>query len=122
MDGRRGRVQEFRDMLLYGRGLDTPRVSSTSGTGGLSQLDQQFAYDEPLDYGKPRSRLSRSIGLVIFLLVIGGAAFGGTYLYSNPELQMRLGLKPLFDGLPWKHEEVLAQARDNPLEFSGITF
>jgi serine/threonine protein kinase len=122
MDGRPGRIQEFRDMMLYGRGLDTPRVSSTSGTGGLSQLDQQFAYEEPpLDYGKPRSRLSRSIGLVIFLLVLGGAAFGGTYLYSNPELQLRLGLKPLFDGLPWKHEELLAKARDNPLEFSTMT-
>ena len=122
MDGRPGRVQEFRDMMLYGRGLDSPRVSSTSGTGGLSQLDQQFAYDEPpIDYGKPRSRLSRSIGLVIFLLVLGGAAFGGTYLYSNPELQQQLGLKPLFDGLPWKHEELLAKARENPLEFSTMT-
>src|SRR5579863_8568275 len=122
MDGRPGRIQEFRDMMLYGRGLDSQRVSSTSGTGGLSQLDQQFAYDEPpLDYGQPRSRLSRSIGLIIFLLVLGGAAFGGTYLYSNPELQLRLGLKPLFDGLPWKHEELLAKARENPLEFSSLT-
>ena len=36
------RVQEFRDMMLYGRGLTQARgrVSSTSGTGGLSQLDQ----------------------------------------------------------------------------------
>ena len=122
MDGRPGRIQEFRDMMLYGRGLDSARVSPTSGTGGLSQLDQQFAYDEPpLDYGKPRSRLSRTIGLVIFLLVLGGAAFGGTYLYSNPELQLRLGLKPLFDGLPWKHQELLAKARENPLEFSSLT-
>jgi serine/threonine protein kinase len=122
MDGRPGRIQEFRDMMLYGRGLDSARVSSTSGTGGLTQLDQQFAYDEPpLDYGKPRSRLGRSIGLVIFLLVLAGAAFGGTYLYSNPELQLRLGLKPLFDGLPWKHEELLAKARENPLEFSSMT-
>ncbi len=122
MDGRPGRIQEFRDMMLYGRGLDSARVSSTSGTGGLTQLDQQFAYDEPpLDYGKPRSRVSRSIGLVIFLLVLAGAAFGGTYLYSNPELQLRLGLKPLFDGLPWKHEELLAKARENPLEFNSMT-
>ena len=53
--------------------------------------------------------------------MLGGAAFGGTYLYSNPELQLRLGLKPLFDGLPWKHEELLAKARENPLEFSTMT-
>ncbi len=122
MDGRPGRIQEFRDMMLYGRGLDSARVTSTSGTGGLSQYREQLEFeDEPVSYREPRSGLSRSIGLVIFLIVLGGAAFGGTYLYSNPELQMRLGLKPLFDGLPWKHEELLAKARENPLEFSTMT-
>src|SRR5271156_531920 len=124
MDGRPPRVQDFRDMMLYGRGLaeDGGRVSSTSGTGGLSQLDQSFEYDEPpIAYTKPRSRLRRTIGLVIFLMILGGAAFGGTYLYSSPELQLRLGLKPLFDGLPWKHEQLLAKARENPLEFSQLT-
>jgi serine/threonine-protein kinase len=124
MDGRPGRVQDFRDMMLYGRGLsaDAGRVSSTSGTGGLSQLDRSFEYDEaPLVYGRPRSSLSRSIGLLVFILVLAGAAFGGTYLYSSPELQLRLGLKPLFDGLPWKHEQLLAKARETPLEFSQLT-
>jgi hypothetical protein len=96
-------------------------VSSTSGTGGLSQVGQ-LEYDEaPIVYRKPRSRLSRSISLAIFLMVLAGAAFGGTYLYSSPELQLRLGLKPLFDGLPWKHEELLAKAREHPLEFSQMT-
>ena len=122
MDGRPARIQEFRDMMLYGRGLDAVRVSSTSGTGGLSQYQEQLGFeDEPVTYRAPRSRLSRSIGLVIFLLVLGGAAFGGTYLYSSPELQQRLGLKPFFDKLPWKHEELLAKARENPLEFSNMT-
>ncbi len=122
MDGRPARIQEFRDMMLYGRGLDAARVNSTSGTGGLAQYQDQLGFeDEPVTYREPRSRLSRSIGLVIFLIVLAGAAFGGTYLYSNPELQMRLGLKPLFDGLPWKHEELLAKARENPLEFSTMT-
>jgi serine/threonine protein kinase len=123
VDGRPGRVQEFRDMMLYGRGLalDGGMVSSTSGTGGLSQVGQ-LEYDEtPIVYRKPRSRLSRSISLAIFLMVLAGAAFGGTYLYSSPELQLRLGLKPLFDGLPWKHEELLAKAREHPLEFSQMT-
>jgi serine/threonine protein kinase len=122
MDGRPGRIQEFRDMMLYGRGLDSARVNSTSGTGGLSQYREQLEFeDEPFTYREPRSGLRRSIGLVIFLIVMAGAAFGGTYLYSNPELQMRFGLKPLFDGLPWKHEELLAKARENPLEFSTMT-
>jgi serine/threonine protein kinase len=122
MDGRPARIQDFRDMMLYGRGLDAARVSSTSGTGGLSQYQEQLEFeDEPVTYRAPRSRLSRSIGLVLFLLVLGGAAFGGTYLYSSPELQNRLGLKPFFDKLPWKHEELLAKARENPLEFSNMT-
>ncbi len=122
MDGRPARIQDFRDMMLYGRGLDDARVSSTSGTGGLSQYQEQLEFeDEPVTYRKPRSRLSRSVGLLIFLIVLAGAAFGGTYLYSSPELQQQLGVKPFFDGLPWKHEELLAKARDNPLEFSSMT-
>ena len=122
MDGRPARIQDFRDMMLYGRGLDEARVSSTSGTGGLSQYQEQLEFeDEPVSYRAPRSRLSRSIGLVIFLLVLAGAAFGGTYLYSSPELQQQLGVKPWFDKLPWKHEELLAKARENPLEFSAMT-
>ena len=122
MDGRPARIQDFRDMMLYGRGLDEARVSSTSGTGGLSQYQEQLEFeDEPVSYRAPRSRLSRSIGLAIFLLVLAGAAFGGTYLYSSPELQQQLGVKPWFDKLPWKHEELLAKARENPLEFSAMT-
>ncbi len=123
MTGRPPKVQDFRDMMLYGRGLslDSDRVDSTSGTGGLSQVEA-LDYDEaPLEYRKPRSRLSRSVGLLVFLVVLAGAAFGGTYLYSSPDLQLRLGLKPMFDGLPWKHEELLAKARENPLEFSTMT-
>ena len=120
-NGRPARIQDFRDMMLYGRGLDSARVSATSGTGGLSQFQEPLEYEEPFDYRPPRSRIGRSIGLAIFLLILAGAAFGGTYLYSDPDLQLRLGLKPLFDGLPWKHEELLAKARENPLAFSELT-
>ena len=123
MDGRPGRIQEFRDMMLYGRGLgqraresDQRHRRSVAARSAIRSTTSRRSI-----IGKPRSRLRRTIGLVIFLLVLGGAAFGGTYLYSNPELQLRLGLKPLFDGLPWKHEELLAKARENPLEFSSLT-
>jgi serine/threonine protein kinase len=121
-NARPARIQDFRDMMLYGRGLDAERVSATSGTGGLAQYQDQLEYeDEAVTYRKPRSPFSRPIALAIFLLVLGGAAFGGTYLYSDPDLQLRLGLKPMFDALPWKHEELLAKARENPLEFSELT-
>ena len=36
-------------------------------------------------------------------------------------LQMRLGIKPLIDSLPWKHEELVAEARQHPLEFQQMT-
>jgi serine/threonine protein kinase len=125
MNARPGTIQEFRDMMLYGRGLTqggASAVTSTSGTGGLAQYAEP-AYDD--DYSlqdhKPRSRVGRAIGLTVFLCVLGAAAFGATYIYSNPELQLRLGIKPLIDGLPWKHEELLAKARENPLEFQQMT-
>jgi hypothetical protein len=125
MNGRPATIQEFRDMMLYGRGLahgGAPRVSSTSGTGGLAQYAEPgYEDDFSLERRKPRSRVGRAIGLTIFLCVLGGAAFGATYIYSNPELQLRLGIKPLIDGLPWRHEEMLAKARENPLEFEQMT-
>jgi serine/threonine protein kinase len=125
MNGRPATIQEFRDMMLYGRGLahgGAPRVSSTSGTGGLAQYAEPgYEDDFPLERRKPRSRVGRAIGLTIFLCVLGGAAFGATYIYSNTELQLRLGIKPLIDGLPWRHEEMLAKARENPLEFEQMT-
>ena len=41
MDGRPANIQEFRDMLLYGRGLSAPgatHVSPKSGTAGLASI------------------------------------------------------------------------------------
>src|SRR5712672_1764602 len=123
MNGRPATIQEFRDMMLYGRGLShggASGVTSTSGTGGLAQYAEP-AYEDYVEDRKPRSAVGRAISLAIFLCVLGGGAFGATYLYSNPELQIRLGIKPLIDGLPWKHEELLAKARENPLEFLQMT-
>ena len=122
MNARPATIQEFRDMMLYGRGLThggASNVTSTSGTGGLAQYAEP-AYDDYEDR-KPRSAVGRAISFAVLLCVLGGGAFGATYIYSNPELQLRLGIKPLIDGLPWKHEELLAKARENPLEFQQMT-
>src|SRR5258708_2265032 len=124
MNARPGTIQEFRDMMLYGRGLThggSSAVTSTSGTGGLAQYAEPSYDDYALEGRKPRSSVGRAIGLAIFLCVFGGAAFGATYIYSNPELQLRLGIKPLIDRLPSRHEELLAKARENPLEFEQMT-
>lgn len=124
MNRRPATVQEFRDMMLYGRGLSHPGahdVSSTSGTGELMLMPEMPYEDLPIVHRRPRSPLRRAIVFLFFLIVLGGGAFGATYLYSTPELQNRLGVKPFFDNLPWKHEELLARARQHPLEFEQMT-
>ena len=116
-------IQEFRDMMLYGRGLEHTgglHVSATGGTGGLSFNDE---LRDEMEYVRPRPRRSgrRAVALITFSIFLAGLAFGATYIYSNPELQSQLGLKPLIDNLPWKHEELVNQAREHPLEFQQMT-
>src|SRR5208282_4993733 len=67
-----------------------------------------------------RSGLRRAMGLLTFSLILASGAFAATYIYSNPQLQLRLGIKPLIDSLPWKHEELVAKAREHPLEFQQL--
>jgi Protein kinase domain len=111
-------VIEFRDMMLYGRGLESGAVGPRSGTAGLALATE---LPETAIVHRPRSRVGRAIGLAAFSIALAGVAFGATYLYSSPELQVQLGVKPLIDELPWKHEELLAKARGNPLEFDHMT-
>ena len=49
------------------------------------------------------------------------AAFGATYVYNNPQLQQRLGVKSFVDSLPWKDEERLSVAETHPLDFQRMT-
>ncbi len=124
IEDRPANIQEFRDMMLYGRGLSksAPAVSSKSGTAGLNPAAiEDVSVELPLPTRKPKSRLRRAVSLVTFLLALAGVAFGTTYVYSNPELQTRLGIKSLIDALPWKHEELLARLREHPLEFKQLT-
>src|SRR5579864_2891177 len=93
MNARPATIQEFRDMMLYGRGLTqggASAVTSTSGTGGLAQYAEP-AYDDYVEERKPRSAVGRAISFAVLLCVLGGGAFGATYIYSNPELQLQLG-------------------------------
>ena len=125
-DGRPATIQEFRDMMLYGRGMPqagVPAVDSTGGTGELAMPDELPPYEDVvlLPPPKPRSAARRAIAMLSLLIVLGSTAFAGTLIYSNPELQLRLGIKPLIDSLPWKHEELLAKAREHPLEFEQMT-
>jgi serine/threonine protein kinase len=127
MDGRPASVQEFRDMLLYGRGLaaagNAARVSAKSGTAGLTIAAMSPEVAEALEHTrrKPVNWRRRAIGLVTFTMAMAGLAFGATYVYSNPALQTQLGLTQFVNNLPWKHEELLAQARAHPLDFERMT-
>jgi len=120
-DGRPQTIQEFRDMMLYGTGLSATGASSISAKGRTDDLSlarlPEYVPPPPVR----RSRVRRAVGLMVFSLILGGAAFGATYIYSSPELQVRFGIKPLIDSLPWKHEELVAKARQRPLEFEKMS-
>jgi hypothetical protein len=118
-EGRPQSVTEFRDMMLYGTGLDTApiQVSPRSGTANLTHTTIMV---EP-PRRRRKSGLRRAVGFVIFTLIMGSLAFGGTYVYTHPEVQTQLGIKALLDGLPWKHQELVDKARQHPLEFERMT-
>ncbi len=125
MDGRPATIQEFRDMLLYGRGLSAPgasRVSPKSGTAGLASIPvpPEIAHA----HHAPRRQVNwkrRAAAFAIFVIALAGVAFGATYLYSDPALQSQLGLTDFINNLPWKHEELLSKAREHPLDFDRMT-
>jgi hypothetical protein len=118
VEGRPQSVGEFRDMLLYGTGLDTApiSVSPRTGTADLTRIAAM-----PPAPPRRRSGFRRAMGFLIFTAMLGSIAFGATYIYSNPNVQNQLGLRNFIDTLPWKHEELVAKAREHPLEFQRMT-
>src|SRR5208337_820407 len=87
-------IHEFRDMMLYGTGLSVTGGSSISAKGRTDDLALALP-PEYLPVPVHRSRIRRAVGLITFSLVLASAAFAATYIYSSPQLQVRLGIKPL---------------------------
>jgi serine/threonine protein kinase len=118
VEGRPQGVAEFRDMMLYGTGLQTApiTVSPKTGTADLTRI----AAVPPMP-ARRRSGFRRAAGFLFFTAMLGSIAFGATYIYSNPDVQKQLGLKSFVDSLPWKHEELVNKAREHPLEFQRMT-
>ncbi len=117
LDDRPQTIKEFRDMMLYGRGVevaDGVGVSSKSGTAQLRLVSPHA----PVHPHRKKSRLRRATGVIVFSLV---AAFATTYVYNSREVQTRMGSKAMIDSVPWKHEELIARAREHPLELNGIS-
>jgi serine/threonine protein kinase len=125
MTNRPATIQEFRDMLLYGRGLGGAlrQVNSKSGTAELTLPPTPPEIDEVLapSRRKKRSAARRVAGWLMTLTLLGGAAFGATYVYNDPALQRQLGITEYINNLPWKHQELLAKAREHPLDFESMS-
>ena len=123
-DARPANIQDFREMLLYGRGLGdpvgAPAVTSHGGTADLV-LPPDVAEAISPPHRRRRRRKHRAMALVAFFAIVAGGAFGATYVYNNPQLQQRLGVKSFVDSLPWKVEERLSIAEAHPLDFQRMT-
>jgi len=89
---------------------------------GRGTADRSFhEIPRPSSVVPRRGRLSRVIWMSASLLVLVLMGFLAAYIYSNPQLQTQLGIKSLIDTLPWKHEELLADALANPLKFEMLS-
>jgi predicted Ser/Thr protein kinase len=116
-------ISEFRDMLLYGTGLErqaAPRVSPRSGTAELTKRRVQRRALAERQPAKPR-RWRRVAALATLTFTMAAVAFGATYVYRDPVLQAQLGIKPLVDSLPWKRAQLLARARADPLTLQELS-
>jgi serine/threonine protein kinase len=123
-DARPANIQDFRDMLLYGKGLgETAGVPAVTPHGGTADLalppDMAEALSPPRRHH--RRRKHRAVALAAFFAVVAGGAFGATYVYNNPQVQQQLGLKSFVDSLPWKVQERLDTAASHPLDFHRMT-
>jgi serine/threonine protein kinase len=123
-EARPATIQDFRDMMLYGHGIGATAgaaVSSRGGTAGLSSQSLEAPEPSLTPHHRRRRRRHRLVALAVFSVMMAGAAFGATYVYNNPQLQKQLGVKSFIDSLPWKMQERLASAEENPLDFHRLT-
>ena len=118
-------IQEFRDMLLYGRGLGTAvrNVSSRSGTAGLAIPTIPPEIDDGRHQCREAEKRWRTAGgrLVGDIHRARGARVRTTYVYNDPELQRQFGITQYVNQLPWKHDELVAKARAHPLDFKAMS-
>ena len=109
----------------------TARASTTprSAGGSARTAAPPASRCRPMSPRRSRRRIVRRrsasvapSALVAFFAMLAGGAFGATYVYNNPQLQQRLGVKSFIDSLPWKHRGTAGQgARDHPLDFQRMT-
>ena len=84
--------------------------------GSLNQIPRASSV------GPKRRRLSRVLGMSALLIVLVEIGFGAAYIYSNPQLQTRLGIENFIHNLTWNHEDLVAKAPTNPLPTNPLKF
>ena len=141
-------VAAFKDMFLYGHGVELPQESAAevkSATRSLSPLDAHFttALGEPASFPvqrRARSWKRRFVTLVFFGLLIGG----GYQLATHPQWldknewmrwgenipwetvetwlpeQGKIWLREFVANLPWEQEKRLRALRENPAELVSL--
>ncbi|HEV8712524.1 MAG TPA: protein kinase [Candidatus Binatia bacterium] len=144
VEDRPASADAFKEMFLYGRGLDVPRDPATAAkaaTRPLELIEPTVAEITPELRPRRQRRWGRRIAALLFLGVLAGSAYG---LITHPELLdvnalARLGeqipwqkveawlpergqiwLRDFVADLPWEREKRLRALRADPLELVSL--
>src|SRR5215470_4159948 len=106
VEDRPASAEAFKEMFLYGRGLDVARAPDTAAKAATRVL-------EPIEPAladivtAPRPRRKRHWGRRVAALLFLGALTGGAYgLTTHPELLDTAALARLGEQIPWQRVEV----------------
>jgi hypothetical protein len=99
-------VSAFKEMFLYGRGLDVPRDPATAAKAATRPLEPIVMPDvTTVEESRPRRkrRWGRKIAALLFLGLLAGSAYG---LATHPEILDAKVLARLGEQIPWQKIEV----------------
>ena len=117
-------------MLLYGRGLSAP---------GSQPRQFQERHRRPRQHADSAARSTEVAAPIAHVAVrpswkrraLGLGRLHGRagrrrvrrdlHLFRSRPAESQLGLTQLINNLPWKHEELVAKAREHPLDFERMT-
>jgi Protein kinase domain len=106
VEDRPASAEAFKEMFLYGRGLDVPRDPATAAKAATRPLEPvEPTVVEVTAESRPRRkrRWGRRIAAVLFLGVLAGGAYG---LVTHPGLLDANALARLGEQIPWQKVEV----------------
>ncbi len=106
VEARPARAEAFKEMILYGRGLEVPRdphAAARAATRLLEPVELPIA-EVAAAKSRPRRRRRwrRRIAALLFLGLLSGGAYG---LVTHPELLDTAALARLGEQIPWQRVE-----------------